>query len=206
MQKKELAAAATTGQNFFTYGVRANGAAMNIDWDAEFALQSGDSTSTAKKKASAIWVVAGYSLPDVAKLRIGAEYDQLSGQDTSTDDTAFDHLFYSKHASSNQHSNYGITDIVEGSLGSGLKAFSINASAEPVEGLKFLAEYWNFSSAEDMANGKTAIGSEMNLQAWYAVTKSTGVHAYYAMFTPSSDFAAKQDAATDLVLQLQVAF
>ena len=72
--------------------------------------------------------------------------------------------------------------------------------------MKFLAEYWNFSSAEDMANGKTAIGSEMNLQAWYAVTKSTGVHAYYAMFTPSSDFAAKQDAATDLVLQLQVAF
>ena len=206
IQKSELAGAAITGQNFFTYGARLNGAVMNIDWDVEGALQSGDSSTTQDKDASAIWAIVGYSLPEVAKLRIGAEYDLLSGQDSSTDDTAFDHLFPTKHSTSQQHSVYGITDIVEANLGFGLQAWSINASAEPVDGLKLLAEYWNFSSEEDMANGKTEIGNEMNLQVWYGISKSTTLHAYYAAFTPSSDFAAKQDAATDLVLQLQVAF
>jgi len=206
IQKSELAGATITGQNFFTYGARLNGAVMNIDWDVEGALQSGDSSTTQDKDASAIWAIVGYSLPEVAKLRIGAEYDLLSGQDSSTDDTAFDHLFPTKHSTSQQHSVYGITDIVEANLGFGLQAWSINASAEPLDGLKLLAEYWNFSSEEDMANGKTGIGSEMNLQVWYGISKSTTLHAYYAAFKPSSDFAAKTDAATDLVLQLQVAF
>ncbi|MBM2838717.1 MAG: putative outer membrane protein [Deltaproteobacteria bacterium] len=217
IQKKELAGAATTGQNFFTYGARVNGAVMNIDWDVEGALQSGDSsvagTTTTKKSASAIWAIAGYSLPEVAKLRIGAEYDILSGQkSTGTDDTAFDHLFLTKHSTSAQHSVYGVTDYVETLGAIGLKALSINVSAEPVEGLKLLAEYWTFDS--NTGTDDKTLGNEINVQAWYAVTKNTGLHAYYAMFTPTSDLAnfvagatgAKKDAATDLVLQLQVAF
>lgn len=207
IQKSELAGAATTGQSFLTYGVRANGAAMNIDWDVEAALQSGDSSTGVKKNASAIWLLAGYSLPEVSKLRIGAEYDMLSGTASGSDDKNFDQLYFTKHSTSTQHSVYGVTDIVENSTTiNGLNALSVNVSAEPVDGLKLLAEYWNFTSAEKMANGKTGVGNEINLQAWYAVTKSTGVHAYYAAFTPSTDYATKQDAATDLVLQLQVAF
>lgn len=207
IQKSELAGAATTGQSFLTYGVRANGAAMNIDWDVEAALQSGDSSTGVKKNASAIWLLAGYSLPEVSKLRIGAEYDMISGQKAAADDEAFDHLYLTKHSTSAQHSVYGVTDIIEGQFGTnGLAAFSLNASAEPIDGLKLLAEFWSFSSNKG-ENDKT-LGNEVNLQAWYAVTKSTGVHAYYAQFTPTTDLSGstKTDAATDLVLQLQVAF
>jgi hypothetical protein len=207
-------------ENFITYGARVNGAAMNIDWDAEFALQSGDSDLDVKKKANALWLLAGYTLPEVAKLRIGAEYDMLSGSKynalATDDDKAFNHLFPTKHAVSQQHSVYGITDLLEGALTAGhpgLQAYSVNVSAEPVDGLKLLAEYWNFSSAEDYAPGMTAIGSEMNLQVWYGISKSTSLHAYYAAFTPNSDLTetmsgagAANDAATDAVLQLQVAF
>lgn len=204
MQKADVN---SLGQSFLTYGVRANGAAMNIDWDAEFALQSGDHTSGVKKTASAVWLVAGYSLPQVSKLRIGAEYDMITGDKTSSaDNEAFDLLFKTGHSNSTQHSNYGITDYIE-NAGYGMKALSLNASAEPLDGLKLLAEYWNFTS--NTGENDKALGSEINLQVWYAVTKSTGVHAYYAQFTPTSDLpaaAAKQDPATDAVLQLQVAF
>lgn len=217
---------ANANESFLTYGARLNGKAMNIDWDAELALQSGDSsktgTTTITKSANAYWLTAGYTIPEAAKLRIGAEYDQLSGQDSSTDDKSFDHLFPTKHSTSRQHSVYGITDLVETVFnansytnplgGRGLKSFSINVSAEPVEGLQLLAEYWNHSTAQDYVSGKTSIGSEINLQAWYAVSKNTSLHAYYAQLTPTSDLtdtyftAGKSDAATDAVLQLQVNF
>ncbi|MEK6817062.1 MAG: hypothetical protein AABY09_05585, partial [Nanoarchaeota archaeon] len=68
---------------------------------------------------------------------------------------------------------------------------------------------WSFDS--NTGNDDKTIGNEINVQTWYAVSKNTNLHAYYAMFTPSSDYAdfvsgGKKDAATDLVLQLQVAF
>jgi len=211
IQRNELASTtATTGQNFFTYGARVNGAAMNIDWDIEAALQSGDHSATVKKNPSAIWLHAGYSLPDVAKLRIGAEYDMITGDKTSADNEGFDLLFKTGHSNSTQHSNYGITDYIEGA-GYGMKALSLNVSAQPVDGLKLLAEYWNFSS--NTGDSDKDLGNEINVQTWYAISKSTNLHAYYAMFTPTSDLAvavngagAKKDAATDLVLQLQVSF
>jgi len=219
------ATASTTvdGASFITYGARIDGNAMNIDWNAEAAFQSGDSakigTTTVSKSANAFWLRAGYTVPQAAGLRIGAEYDQLSGnKSTDTDDKSFDQLYPTKHAISQQYSVYGITDIVEKYIAAaghpGLQAFSINASAKPVEGLKLLAEYWNYSTAEDYATASGTskkVGSEVNVQAWYDLSKSTSLHAYYAQFTPESDFSngvatGKTDAATDAVLQLQVAF
>lgn len=209
IQKNDIA---SLGESFFTYGARVNGTAMNIDWDVEAALQSGDHATSIKKEANAVWLVAGYSLPDVAKLRIGAEYDMLTGDKSSSADKneGFDQLFYTKHSTSTQHSVYGVTDYVE-TVGAGLKALSVNVSAEPVDGLKLLAEYWSFDS--NTGNDDKTIGNEINVQAWYALSKNTGLHAYYAMFTPTSDLAvykfgagAKKDAVSDSVLQLQVAF
>lgn len=200
-------------QDFMTYGARIAGNVSNIDWDAELALQNGDSADGVDKSASAFWVVAGYSLPEVSGLRIGAEYDQLSGDDgtDATKDEAFDHLFLTKHSISKQHSVYGVTDAIEGYVTGGiggvmpgLKALSINASAKPVEGLSLLAEYWSFDS--NVGSDDIAIGTEMNLQVWYDITKAASLHAYYAQFTPSSDLAADGDAATDMVLQLEVKF
>lgn len=202
--------ARSAGESFLTYGVRLNGNAANVDWDAEMALQSGDSSSTTKKSATAYWVLAGYTLPEVSNLRIGAEYDYLSGNDGSADDKAFDFLYPTKHSISTQRSIYGITDIIEGKLvgtgKAGVKAFSINASAKPADGLTLLAEYWSVSSAQEYATGKSSVGTEINLQAWYDLSKSTALHAYYAQLTPSSDYSAKTDAATDAVLQLEIKF
>lgn len=210
-------AIASQGENLMTFGVRANGAAAGFDWDAEAALQSGDSSATVKKSgANAVWLLAGYTIPEVSKLRIGAEFDQLSGtSSTDTDDKSFDFYVPTKHSISKQRSFYGVTDKVEALVGTssttgkpqqGLRAISINASAEPVAGLQLLAEYWNYSTPQEYAAGKTSIGNEMNLQVWYGISKSTTLHAYYAQLTPTTDWKTKQDAFTDAVLQLEVKF
>lgn len=218
IQKYDIAAA---GESFITYGARLDGNAMNIDWNVEGALQSGDAANGTTKSANAAWIRAGYTIPQAAGLRIGAEYDHLSGSSaTDTDNKSFDPLFPTKHSTSMTHSVYGITDIVENNAitaFSGLTAFSINASAMPVEGLKLLAEYWNFSTPESFATStgtSDKVGSEFNVQAWYDLSKSTSIHAYYALFSPDKDFANtvrgdnsdKADGATDAVLQLCVKF
>lgn len=196
LQKANTAA----GENIMTYGLRLDGGTAGIDWTAEAAFQSGDATSAAKKKANMYVLKAGYTLPQIASLRIGAEYDFASGQDTSTDNTAFDNLYPTNHPL------YGVTDITGTNSLSNLKAMSLNVGAKPAEGLRLLAEYWNYSTSEEYAAGKTSVGNEMNIQAWYALNTNVDLHGFIARFTPSSDFSATADPADNVTLQLAVKF
>jgi len=193
LQKANTAA----GENFMTYGLRLDGGTAGIDWTAEAAFQSGDATATAKKKANMYALKAGYTLPQIASLRIGAEYDFASGQDTSTDNTAFDNLYPTNHPL------YGVTDITGTNSLSDLKAMSLNVGAKPAEGLRLLAEYWIYDKDQ---GAKTAIGNEMNVQAWYALNSNVDLHGFIARFTPSSDFSATTDPADNVTLQLAVKF
>lgn len=203
----------TAKLNVLTYGARLNGGAMNIDWTAEAAMQNGDKTATVKREAMMYAIKGGYTLPEVAGLRIGAEYDFASGDDGSdaTKDKSFDNLYPTNHPL------YGVMDMTlggrtEANRLSDLKAFSINVGAKPAEGLKLLAEYWNFSTDKKYnAGGDTAVGTEMNLQAWYALSKNVNLHGFIAQFTTDSKFAdafyaTKKDAATNVTLQLAVNF
>lgn len=194
LQKANTAA----GENIMTYGLRLDGGTAGIDWTAEAAFQSGDATATAKKKANMYALKAGYTLADVlGGLRIGAEYDFASGQDTSTDNTAFDNLYPTNHPL------YGVTDITGTNTLSNLKAMSLNIGAKPAAGLRLLAEYWSYDKDQ---GAKTAIGNEMNVQAWYALNSNVDLHGFIARFTPSSDFSATTDPADNVTLQLAVKF
>lgn len=194
LQKANTAA----GENIMTYGLRLDGGTAGIDWTAEAAFQNGDATATAKKKANMYALKAGYTLADVVGgLRIGAEYDFASGQDTSTDSTAFDNLYPTNHPL------YGVTDITGTNTLSNLKAMSLNVGAKPAAGLRLLAEYWSYDKDQ---GAKTAIGNEMNVQAWYALNSNVDLHGFIARFTPSSDFSATTDPADNVTLQLAVKF
>lgn len=231
---------AVNKQDILTYGARINGGAMNIDWTAEGAIQTGDagkdtsivnaggvtntSTGTIDKEASFYALRAGYTIPEAASLRIGAEYVSATGDKKADDkDKTFDNLYPTNHPL------YGVSDVADtntlsGPSGYGLTAWSINASAKPVKGLKLLAEYWNYSATEDYTYTKKggatatddAIGNEFNIQAWYAISENVGLHAYWARFSPDSNYAqkkngsatvdAKDDAADNVTLQVAVKF
>lgn len=214
LQKKEVGG--TVGQSILTYGARLNGGAMNIDWTAEAAIQSGDHATSVTKEATMYALKAGYTLPEVASLRIGAEYDFASGDDGSdaTKNKAFDNLFPTNHPL------YGVTDIGQTNALTNLRAWSVNVGAKPAEGLKVVAEYWSYMkdkenrrsaiapAANDLATATDKIGSEYNVQAWYALNKNVDLHAYWARFNVVSEASAsgKSDAADNVTLQLAVKF
>lgn len=200
LQKKSVGA--VSGQSFLTYGLRLDGKGAGADWTAEYALQGGDASKTATitktKKASMYCLKGGYTVANAANLRIGAEYDSASGPDASADDTAFDNLFPTNHPL------YGVTDFGPTNTLTNLKAWSLNVAAKPANGLKLVAEYWNYSKDQGAA---TAIGNEMNIQAWYAINKNVDLHAFIARFTPSSDYSgATTDPADNVTLQLALKF
>lgn len=194
----------TAGEDMLTYGARINGGAMNIDWTAEAAWQSGDANEDQTKDANFWAVKGGYTIPEAANLRIGAEYVWASGQDDSSDSTKFDQLYPTNHPL------YGVSDFGPTNTLGDLQAWSVNASAKPVKGLKLLAEYWNYSTEEDY-NDNDAIGTEFNIQAWYALSDNVGLHAYWARFMPDDEYAdakysGNDDAADNVTLQVAVKF
>ena len=186
-----------SGQNMLTYGLRIAGGAMNIDWNAEYAMQGGDANAAQSQDANMFVLKAGYTLPEVSSLRIGAEYDFASGQESgSSDVTAFDQLYPTNH------DKYGVSDIYN--TLSNLSAWSLNVSAKPAEGVKLVAEYWDLSTDEEYASGEDHLGSEFNIQAWYALSTNVDLHAYWARFMPDSNIG--DDDADNVTVQLAVKF
>lgn len=162
------------GTNFFTLGGRINGAVkdVNVDYTAEIAVQTGDSTGTATtvtagtvgdKSANAYAIKAGYTIPDVlGGLRIGVEYDAATGDVTADgDDKAFSNLYPTNHYL------YGFYDDINWS---NIKALSLNVSAKPMKDLKVALEYWKYTRAEKSA-GEDDAGSEINLRANHEMSK-----------------------------------
>src|SRR3990172_8302408 len=105
--------------NFYTLGGRVKGAVsnINIDYNAEIAIQSGDASASADKSANAYAVRAGYTIPNVlGGLRIGVEYDAATGDSGGAagsagaaadgEDEAFSNLYPTNHYL------YGYTDDV----------------------------------------------------------------------------------------------
>jgi len=207
LQKKDSTAAVE--DDFLTYGLRLNGGVAGVDWTVEGALQSGtanDGAATGEDKDANFYAVrAGYTIPNTPSIRIGGEYVFASGDDDATDDDDenFDQIYPTNHPL------YGVTDITATNTLSNLKAWSLNASAKPVKGLKLLAEYWNYERDEDTL-GDDQIGTEWNIQAWYALTSNVGLHAYYASFTPDDAItgggAASDDPASNVTLQIEAKF
>src|SRR3990170_2398523 len=73
--------AGATNLNFYTLGGRVKGAVdnVNVDYNAEAAIQSGDFDTNSSQSASAYAIRSGYTLPDMKGLRVGVEYDAATG-------------------------------------------------------------------------------------------------------------------------------
>ena len=192
-------------QNRMTAGVYAGGHLGRFDYEVDAAMQMGDRTLVSEFaslsqdiSANMVGVRLGYSFPDLAKLRIGAGYDRLSGVDPK-DDTKYGafHTLYGTN-----HKYYGFmdffTDIPSHTSGFGLQDIIAQVSLVPVEGLMLGADVHLFSTVTDPADAgsvfadkSTAIGTEIDLTAKFAIAKAVGMTLGYSMFSGDADRAVR---------------
>lgn len=163
------------GTDIKTFGARVKGDVkpVNVDYNAEIAIQSGDVTSTVTQSANAYALKAGYTIPDVMGLRVGVEYDSATGDkaSTATKVEAFDNLYPTNHYL------YGFTDDVNLT---NIKAMSIGASINPKANVKVAVEYWKYTKSEKVG-GKDDMGSELNLKVNHEMSKKVNCELAYAL-------------------------
>ncbi|MDX9731686.1 MAG: alginate export family protein [Bdellovibrionales bacterium] len=130
------------------YGARMKLQASGFDIGGEYSMQHGTAGFIARDETTAIVVAeAGYTFADLAKLRIGFEYDLA------------DELWRDWYPLTK--SPLGRNDVVGRR---NLTAYAARVSMEPSESLKLTLDYWMFSRTKDTApayktNSSTAVGS-----------------------------------------------
>jgi len=173
--------AGATNLNFYTIGARVKGAVenVNVDYNAEAAIQSGDFDTNSSQSASAYAIRAGYTLPDMKGLRVGVEYDAATGNKagvtpstSSADNKAFDNLYPTNHYL------YGYTDDVNWT---NLNAWSFNVSLKPMGKVNLAVEYWNYKTDQENSAGKDDNGTEINGKLNYELSKNITCEAAYAL-------------------------
>jgi hypothetical protein len=73
-------AAATT----YTLGARLKGDVAGLDYTVELPYQFGEASPTSDISAWAFAAKVGYTIPAPMKIRVGAEYDYATGQDSGS--------------------------------------------------------------------------------------------------------------------------
>lgn len=162
------------GTNIYTIGARVKGDAINIDYNAEVAVQTGDHVKDIDKSANAYAVKVGYTVPPALGLRVGVEYDAATGDKASTakKNEAFDNLYPTNHYL------YGFTDDINWT---NIKAISATVSIKPMDNTKVAVEYWKYSLAEENAAGEDDAGSEINIRANHEISKKVSTELAYVM-------------------------
>ena len=189
---------AVISQNRMTTGVHAGGHFSGFDYELDAAVQMGDyaftGASTANISANMVGVRLGYSFPEIAKLRIGAGFDRLSGQDAGSNDYTAFHTLYGTN-----HKYYGFMDyflnIPVNTNSLGLQDIIAQVSLVPTEGLSLAADLHLFSTASDPAeftgleDKTSAIGTEIDVTAKWSVAKAVGMTLGYSAFFGAADRA-----------------
>lgn len=160
------------GKNIYTIGARVKGDVINIDYNAELAVQAGDHVKDVDKSANAYAVKVGYTIPPALGLRVGVEYDAATGDKASTADKneAFDNLYPTNHYL------YGFTDDIGWS---NIKAISACVSIKPMDNTKVAVEYWQYTLAE--TSGEDDLGTEINIRANHDISKKVSTEMAYVM-------------------------
>ncbi|MFA6233171.1 MAG: alginate export family protein [Bacteroidota bacterium] len=189
-------------QNRMTAGIYAGGHLAGFDYELDAAMQMGDYKATGDQmrniNANMVGVRIGYSFPALAKLRIGAGYDRLSGQDPNSADYGSFHTLYATN-----HKYYGFMDYflnIPSTMNHlGLQDIITQVSATPMEGFSVAADLHLFSTVSDPAgssvflrNNSYAIGTEVDLTAKWNVAKAVGMTLGYSMFSGDVDRAVLQ--------------
>ncbi|OGP15124.1 MAG: hypothetical protein A2052_06955 [Deltaproteobacteria bacterium GWA2_54_12] len=172
----------STTQNLYTIGARLKGAVAGVDYTAEVPFQFGENSATQDISAWAFAVKAGYTLPTPMKIRVGAEYDFATGEDTADADlNAFQGLYPTNHG------HFGIADVTGANQWSNIQAWSVNASADLNEKTRLFVAYWDFSQDEAAAVGNFTganddLGSEIDLVATYKYNNNLNLEAGASRF------------------------
>jgi len=146
--------ASTDNKN--TVGLRLDKQLNNIKWDAEYILQSGNSSSTVEYDAYA-WVIRGeYALQNLLLGPIiRGEYSYASGDkpSTATKNEAFDHLYPLAHAYN------GYIDIHKS--WTNLKHLQLGIGTKDIASFEAWIDYHKFNQVE--STGSDDYGQEIDL-------------------------------------------
>ncbi|MFQ5329078.1 MAG: alginate export family protein, partial [Thermodesulfobacteriota bacterium] len=200
--------------SLYTIGARLAGKvpAANVDYTVEIPFQFGDTgTQLAGTDGSyggyAIFAKAGYTIPGATKVRLGAEYNFISGDDQNTGDSDQDAYINMKLGT--DHMNYGYMDInnPSGALGNGGKSlWSLNAKAQVTPDLSLYVAYWNATINEVTTGASDDNGAEIDLQAVYKVSTGTKLVAGYGNYSPGDAQRVNGDNQDWAFLMLKAAF
>ncbi|HAW50066.1 TPA: hypothetical protein DCX16_03855 [bacterium] len=196
------------------YGAKVSGkldVGSALKYSAEYCLESGTPSDTGKERdAKALRVCFGYEtdVEGLGALAIEGSYLKMSGK--KEDKTAYEGIA--------QDLDYyaALLDENEGVLAgkNGRKDININAEITPeaIENITLGISYTKFTSAEK-ADGKTDLGSELDLSVTYEYSKKTSFGLTYARFTPGEVQKAPSpgpgkgnDAATMIKCELLTKF
>lgn len=219
------ATAATANKDWLRFGLTVGGDWMNLDYKATYANLSGkrkalkdDAVNSPKEMKTDAYMLdlgAGYSLPDMMKLRIGAKYHMDSG-DNDGDST--DRKLNTNNTYDGFHvdkKKYLPNTRVITALGN-LTYWGLDVSLEPMENTTVGLEYTSYSrssdkaevanamgaagaqhladTASDFTNPNTAkgLGSEFSLLAGHKYSEAFNIDFRYSMWT-FGDYFKKTD-------------
>ncbi|MCK4739676.1 MAG: alginate export family protein [Deltaproteobacteria bacterium] len=202
--------------DLMNYGLHAKGKVGPADYSVEYNMQTGDESDVVEIEASAFAITAGFSLPDVAGLRIGVQYVDASGDDGSdaTTQETFDNLLPTNHL------HYGYADR---QAWMNMNGINLNVSAKPMDKLFVKLDYWMFgvNEVEDdlyYASGNTGVagnaaydddaGTEIDLTVKYAYSDAVKFQLGASLYQAGGfieDSLAPVDSADQTWSYLQMA-
>lgn len=207
---RPTAASTATSDSRNAIGARVKAKFSDVDLGAEYVTQKGSRAYIGNDDATnMIFAEAGYTFTDLAKLRVGFEYDSANE--------------YWAEWYPTTKSTLGRNDVVGRR---NLTAYAVRLSAEPDTNLKVTLDYWMFSRTSDSATafrtdsttavgttaGSTAkdIGSSIEASAAYKATENLeyglGV-AYFMKGAYLKDNATIGDSSLmDFYLMANVSF
>ena len=179
-----------TSTTRYTIGARLKGSFAGVDYTAELPYQTGEANDISStpgiepdvdQSGWAMAVKGSYAIPSSMNLKVGAEYDYATGDDTATttENEAFDQLYPTNH------DKFGYGDFTTATnRWSDLSAWSVNASADLNEKTKVYLAYWDYTQVEPPAGASDELGSAVDITATYKYNSALTVEAGVSRFMP----------------------
>jgi hypothetical protein len=198
-------------QQRHTAGVYANGEYFGFDFELDGAYQFGRFYPATVEIEPGIFgqkdvtlgaymggARLGYTVKDLANLRIGAGIDLLSGDDTTRDTYESFSTLYGTN-----HKYYGymdyFTSFPQHTGGFGLRDLFFQISAAPTKTLKLAAELHLFGTAVDPVrwgaksladatrDAASTLGTELDLTMWYKLADAVNIMGGFSIFDWNGD-------------------
>ena len=138
------------------------------------------------------------TVPGDLKVRLGAEYNLVSGDDNTADG---DMDTYVNLGLGTDHAHYGYMDVVNpatapaviaGDVG-GRSIWGLNVKANITPDLSLYVAYWNTTLPETAAGASDEVGGEINLVGTYKLAEGTKAQLGYGNFSPGDAIGVNAD-------------